>query len=898
MPKNTKYLKLCSPSENEVIIQPETTEFTLQVGDVLYDKNRICWRVIQSADTVTTSYDDWGAFTKFRNNSCVSCVSENTDLVPRYPFEFSLKYCDDGKVCADDCDETPIKARECPPPPGVIFPLTAECVLVEPSVYGVADGSIDLNINGGTKPYTVIWTLPDGKTVSSKKLENISSGVYTATVSDYFKDFTITTTCELEQPDEVDVCFLYEVPKPTATPTPTPTNTPTPTPTPVGPDICPECNFGLSNITNVPSRVSVGEMTGTCANITDYLIEWYGPDSNTKLAFTSGFGSQFEYDQKHPMTGDKAYPVLPGTYKPKLVKVIVGDKKYSSTPQNGFETAQIDCLTTIKVDPYTCSNGNPNNVYSHTIKYIGESSKGSPGPAVIRLNLETVNNKYLALNFNTEQVYDTLTIKYYRKNDISNPFIIENISVGQDIDTTDLTPNVYNKKYKTSIFVPTFSKVLSFENIPNRSNDDYLEYIITPNPKNSQTTYTLDFKCLTSFSQNICYDSVPIKIIKNTVTGKITKPTSAISECCPNPDTNFTCNLDPELALSSCTYNQYQTSDVFRYLTKTQSQFFLQPSGSTDSNFYGIPNGLGWNFNTTNGCFYGVQKFNAPVCRPVGNGTITVEKSNTGVNGTGILKMTFTNKSDFDAYYDDYLNSKNNSFGVSNNPSNPEYYRFFTIIIPNLGENNNCGDGNRVSFDIHTSSQVTFNSTTSPYTLQFTMPTITNQIPQLGCPCNCCRDIVINPVVNTVNGQSTGTSNVQIIKTNKSSSFVNPIYYVRGYNLISPVTAFTMYSTLSILKYSYQTYVFSKDATTLLPTYSATSAPMSNFNLSSQSDARKDLNYLVFNLKPCGGSSSGYTINSRVIVNNIAQSPDVKIGEWCESTGLVINSPAGDNFFA
>jgi hypothetical protein len=49
----------------------------------------------------------------------------------------------------------------------------------------VGDGAIDLTINGGTAPYTVSWSGPNGYTATSEDVSNLDSvGVYTVVITD------------------------------------------------------------------------------------------------------------------------------------------------------------------------------------------------------------------------------------------------------------------------------------------------------------------------------------------------------------------------------------------------------------------------------------------------------------------------------------------------------------------------------------------------------------------------------------------------------------------------------------------------------------------------------------------------------------------------------------------
>jgi hypothetical protein len=66
---------------------------------------------------------------------------------------------------------------------------------------GSANGSITLGITGGTTPYTITWTYPNGITLQgSQTIDNLSVGTYTASVTDYYGDFMVTTSCTVSPP--------------------------------------------------------------------------------------------------------------------------------------------------------------------------------------------------------------------------------------------------------------------------------------------------------------------------------------------------------------------------------------------------------------------------------------------------------------------------------------------------------------------------------------------------------------------------------------------------------------------------------------------------------------------------------------------------------------------------
>ena len=99
-----------------------------------------------------------------------------------------------------------------------LLPLGVSCETTSPSSVDSADGSITLIITGGTAPYTGI-TWSNGVT-GTTSLFNLKAGIYSATVVDYYGDFTASTTCSVFAPT------------PTPTITPTPTLTPSSTPIP------------------------------------------------------------------------------------------------------------------------------------------------------------------------------------------------------------------------------------------------------------------------------------------------------------------------------------------------------------------------------------------------------------------------------------------------------------------------------------------------------------------------------------------------------------------------------------------------------------------------------------------------------------------------------------------
>ena len=67
-----------------------------------------------------------------------------------------------------------------------ILPLGVECNVVDASTPLSLDGTIYLNITGGSTPYTVTWN--NGS--NTQNLYSVSAGTYTATVVDFNADLS------------------------------------------------------------------------------------------------------------------------------------------------------------------------------------------------------------------------------------------------------------------------------------------------------------------------------------------------------------------------------------------------------------------------------------------------------------------------------------------------------------------------------------------------------------------------------------------------------------------------------------------------------------------------------------------------------------------------------------
>lgn len=78
-----------------------------------------------------------------------------------------------------------------------IFPMGVLCNPTNATSLVTSDGSISLNISGGTGPYSINWVQGNVELASTQTINNLSPGVYEATVTDFYGDFQVTIDCEV-----------------------------------------------------------------------------------------------------------------------------------------------------------------------------------------------------------------------------------------------------------------------------------------------------------------------------------------------------------------------------------------------------------------------------------------------------------------------------------------------------------------------------------------------------------------------------------------------------------------------------------------------------------------------------------------------------------------------------
>ena len=74
-----------------------------------------------------------------------------------------------------------------------LLPLGLDCESINSSTPITNNGMVSLFVTGGTPPYTINWS----NGAQGAYIYNLFPGNYTATVTDFYKDFTATTTCSV-----------------------------------------------------------------------------------------------------------------------------------------------------------------------------------------------------------------------------------------------------------------------------------------------------------------------------------------------------------------------------------------------------------------------------------------------------------------------------------------------------------------------------------------------------------------------------------------------------------------------------------------------------------------------------------------------------------------------------
>jgi len=594
-------------------------------------------------------------------------------------------------------------------------------------------------------------------------------------------------------------------------------------------DICSNCNLGLSNYSaSTITRLSCGVLTGTCLNINDYVINWYGPNNTTTLSFTSGAGSFLTLGMTpHPFLGINSIPLPEGVYTPFISKIKLSGVTFSNTGGTGNVLFSGNCLPSTTILPLSCSNQTnsetslPYSAYNHYISY--EFLNGNiPVPVNLTYKVSS-STKYFAWRFKGVNNPDRITIKFSGSSYGGNEFGLDDFVVGGNVTLDNFNPTVFPKSAKTSNYLV---KLTCLTGITVNNNDNIL---ITITPATSNTVWDLYSTCLTSYDCTSCLTTNNYKIIGSTITG-ITGSCSSIVK----------------FSISGCNNNNYQNSDLSKYyLSNTNSSYQSVTRYPFSDSSLDSPNFNPVNFTSEpyiinqNKCTQPANTISTSNCA-TGATDVKYEKTFVGGLGSkGIFNITGSSTV-ISTYYNSWIYAKTNYSG-SSSTTDSGYYRYFTCKIPSFFTSNNCLES--VSYEnlsIHPSSTVVTGTTINGnFYFRLTAETISNNFSALTeCNVNC--SAITNSTSYTINNTSTGLTYVQGNYTkefkynantfNVGVYYTNPFFQVVATNFNNTtLSAQTAAGVLRTNQWTTNTIPYSGGSNTLIPSLSGT---VCNYNLS------------------------------------------------------------------
>jgi hypothetical protein len=562
-------------------------------------------------------------------------------------------------------------------------------------------------------------------------------------------------------------------------------------------DLCNVYNLNFDVYeTQTVSQIVAGNLIGdTVSDISDYIINWYGPgEGSTELAFTSGYGTEFSnigWDLTHPLTGSSSPIIEAGVYTPVIDRVIVDGTTFSLTGAPDTYIANLDCFTSalVTVDAIKCDNGNlpPGGIYSHFFQF-NNASVGNPPIGLSASFSVSSNTNYIAWQFRGYDIYDTLKMTFYGSAYNYIPLVIENTRIGSNSGNLNIIYTTNPKTIPYSDFVKKVTCLTAFT----INEGDYITINITPNNINNNTLWDFYLKCLDSFDCSTCFDQFDNSLGKIYSAGT----QSQLSNC------NRSTVVVP---FSSCTQNDFNQTDIGKYLQKTfqaslNSAVWVPP---------GITAPLYFNNIICSSVIIGSDY----ICDTPTSNSYSFEKTLTD-SGEGLLSFNFESFSDLTHYYNSYQSAISTidayNGGSSNDNTIINYYRNLRLFVPyNVNPDEQCGDTTpSLEFFIHHTSVVTTGGT-GPYTMTLTMPSIVNNMNFTNCDLYC--NYFINEIVNYANLSSLSTDNNIQFTTNTGSRYDNPFTYlmvVNSGNTPSTQSIINNY-LMSYWTFENETYVYS-----------------------------------------------------------------------------------------
>jgi len=523
-----------------------------------------------------------------------------------------------------------------------------------------------------------------------------------------------------------------------------------------------------------------GVVVADTGDVSNYTIEWKYESSIGEVVFISG--SLFEYDAsiqaQHPLTDEI---VISGTLYPVVKSIIINGIKYSAynIPDASYSPDLRNCLPKAVISPIDCCTKLGNDVlYPYVITYNNTTDYALNKSRTIKYDIcQDAEHpiKYLAWDFNAYDVPEQLKI-YYCTSTNTTGTILDNFIHGYyDASGNYLVTNLYPNDY------PNNPRIHAKEYSPSGYNIRYITRF-------DNITYSLG-------------DYLKIQIIGSVYDAaesntnwdlKLKSISNSDISCGWLYDTNYSKMAgDPSLRFDdvNCRYwISYNTSTAGAIPSKFSSS---SPFIWTYLNMNTIS--AGTSFMSTNPIDMPLiwSTFSQPVAVYIGDhGYLSCHDCNPGQSITYSLQtadvsaiiITCTDASDYDAFVSN-INYVKASSRYTNWLSTPdtsvEYYSYYDVWIKNASS---CGDTTTYDyFEIHLSSDVSWNSTTKTITMPIVVPTNNIPLPDVSCDT---RYSQINSLISQFNIKTTRLPYGNYLPIISKTRIITPIagYFLSTYN--------------------------------------------------------------------------------------------------------------------
>ena len=642
-------------------------------------------------------------------------------------------------------------------------------------------------------------------------------------------------------------------------------------------DVCNTCALGFANILNDQNgTVSIGNLTGSCdSSIDDFRVEWLGPNSLSTTGFTSGKGTQYSYQNTHPLIGSSAPLLPPGTYVSRITNVNLNNVKFSSIsglPGHVYSPTLTGCTTTVNVVGLNCLNGNvPGDLYyQHQKSYITTNPLVTPSPLNTYFQLGN-GTKFFVFEFTGYEQWDIIKLTLTGTTR-PRPIVLEEYKVGSVGNFDNYDPSSFPKSTNRTVV----RKIVTLTGLT-ITNNDSIKIDLTPNTATTNTSWVFRFGC----RESISYEKNCLNTYKN-------KPyriqLSSLSRPLPGPNDCQQYSVSFQVSGCSQTQNNGWDNSDFKYLIGYST---------SQNNISGDNNGL---INISSSTFIpsynsysvGSPTYNSDSTCTQYTDTYTYQKVTGSTPSNNKLIYRFTNQTDANTCETQIIDAKNTiypTWNTSNTDSN--YYRFlYHNRVNGVSITQLCTDGtnfNLVQDFIAPNAVISQTTVAGAYPYQVSITTPTMSYTGTSFPGICISNSWPG-WINSVNTFATGTTISTTTVTSKNRPTKSTAAYKWSSGSTSPTTSSNHSGYLQIYpSYDFYTYPAYGDTTppTLIPSFSGSPFPTQRY-LTDFKDVngnglfyRQSLFYYTiestsfaptYNYKIFGSPVSNYSLGTSVLI--------------------------------